>query len=182
MCIFTRIFLLPYPLSLSRDHGVWTKQKESLLLPLEFPFLSSFLPWTRQAPVLRVCVLVVFFFQNSPSLSISLSLPETAILGFSIINLVSTFILLNVGSARDRPPRPDVGSVGTALRVIESLSTEERSIDHALNWAWRHGGPWSTRQNSRCPSRLFYDFFYDFLSIISYRFGNSSRRGLMIAR
>lgn len=177
MCIFTRIFFLPYPLiPVARPRSVNKTKRRVCFFP--WNSLPFFLPPLNAPSACTPCVRLAFFFlQNSPSLSISLSLPETAILGFSIINLVSTFILLNVGSARDRPPRPGVGSVGTALRVIESLSIEERSIDRALNWAWRHGGPWSTRQNSRCPSRLFYDFFYDFLSIISYSFGNLSRRG-----
>jgi len=47
------------------------------------------------------------------SLSLSLLLEETAILGFSITNLVSRHMLC---PASDRSPRLRVGSVWTALR------------------------------------------------------------------
>lgn len=55
--------------------------------------------------LLRVRAFLAFF--------LSLFLEETAILGFSITNLVSRYILC---PASDRSPRLSVGSVWTALK------------------------------------------------------------------
>ena len=59
-------------------------------------------------------------------LSLFRSLEETAILGFSITNLVFRHKLC---PASDRSPRPSVGSVWTALKIV--IIAEERSIEIA---------------------------------------------------
>jgi len=84
---------------LSRKHGVKGKKKKE--------FASFF------------CMRDV----STPCAEFSRFLPETAILGFSIINLVSRHCF------QRRLPHLDVGSVWTALYVRYSYYREERSVN-----------------------------------------------------